>query len=144
MHLDEGGVQHHRFDLFDDLGLGAHIEQLKLHHENCLFLGLCHCSHCVLACSCCVICACARACTSCGRSSGTCCGESNFLDVQTRVLYCCKSECKHQSVSQSCCRIDLIGFFVTLRGVTRSVAWRSIRVDMSLTSLCRVGSVEAE
>ncbi len=26
----------------------------------------------------------------------------------------------------------------------RSVAWRSVRVDMSSTSLCRVGSAEAE
>ena len=26
----------------------------------------------------------------------------------------------------------------------RSAAWRSVRADMSLTSLCRVGSAEAE
>ena len=30
--------------------------------------------------------------------------------------------------------------FFTLRSVTRSAAWRSVRTDMSSTSLCRAGS----
>jgi hypothetical protein len=42
------------------------------------------------------------------------------------------------------CRIDLIAFSVTLRSVMRSTAWRSIRVDMLSTNLCRVGEAEAE
>ena len=57
-----------------------------------------------------------------------------------------------QSVSQSVSRerevsrvgLGLIGLFITLRSVTRSAAWRSVRADMSSTSLCRVGLAEAE
>jgi hypothetical protein len=35
---------------------------------------------------------------------------------------------------------DSIVFYFTLRRVTRSAAWRRVRVDMSSTILCRAGS----
>jgi hypothetical protein len=35
------------------------------------------------------------------------------------------------------------GGYFTLRSVTRSAAWRSVRVDMSSTSLCSAGSEDS-
>jgi hypothetical protein len=38
-------------------------------------------------------------------------------------------------------RVKFFGETLTLRSVTRSAAWRRVRVDMSSTSLCSAGSV---
>src|SRR6266850_8181469 len=78
-HLDEGEVRHHRLDLLDDLGLRTGVERLELHVENHLFLWLGR-SRRIFACGR-VVCACA-----CGRSEGgACCGQGDFLDVQTSL-----------------------------------------------------------
>ena len=37
-------------------------------------------------------------------------------------------------------KTPMFGYYFTLRRVTRSAAWRSVRVDMSSTILCRAGS----
>ena len=122
-HLDEGEVRHNRLDLFNDLRLGTSVERLELHVENCLFLRLGSFL-------------CRRVVHGCGTRTGrrnrcTRRRERDFLNVQTRLE-----------------RIERLIFLIrkgeplslTLRSVTRSAAWSSVRPDMSSTILCSAGS----
>lgn len=75
--LDQGEIRHERFDLLDDLWLGARVERFELHVEDRLFFRLG--GGCLFSCHC-VIC-----CGSCGRNGCARCGEGNLLNVQTRL-----------------------------------------------------------
>jgi len=80
--LDEGEVGHDRFDLFDDFWLGAHSERFKLHIEDRLFFrfrGYFFFARPHIVCAC--------ACSGSWKCSA-CCGEGDFLDVQTRLEEC--------------------------------------------------------
>jgi hypothetical protein len=80
--LDEGEVGHDRFDLFDDFWLGAHSERFKLHIEDRLFFrfrGYFFFARPHIVCAC--------ACSGSWKCSA-CCGEGDFLDVQTRLYGC--------------------------------------------------------
>lgn len=79
--LDEGEVRHERFDLLDDLGLGARVERLELHVEDRLFFRLGR--GCLFGCRCILVCAGGSG-TSC-RKGGARRGEGDFLDVQTSL-----------------------------------------------------------
>ena len=87
-HLDEGEVRHHRLDLLDDLGLRTCVERLELYVENHLFLWLGRSGRIFARGG--VVCACASRCCCCSCGDG-CCGQRDFLDVQTSLCvdyYC--------------------------------------------------------
>lgn len=123
-HLDEGEVRHDRLDLFDDLRLGTGVERLEPHVENRLFFRLGFLRRRRLVCG-------ART-RAGGRNRCARCRECDFLDVQTRL------ELIKQFIF-----LLLLGageLSTTLRSVTRSAAWSSVRPDMSSTILCSAGS----
>jgi hypothetical protein len=78
--LDEGEVRHKRFDLLDDLGLGARVERFELHVEYRLFFRLGR--GCLFGCSCIV---CARCSGTCSRNGRARCRQGDFLNVQTSL-----------------------------------------------------------